>query len=171
MEPLFFYILAVVTIVSALFVITRKNPVISIIFLLVMLAGMAGLFVMLHAHFIAAIQVLVYAGAIIVLFLFVVMLLSGGDAKPPFFIRSPIRAIAVLLALIVLLEAFIIMSSGSDTGISATQAFNSSPRNLGNTENVAASLFTTYLLPFEIASLVLLVAMIGAIILSKGFIK
>ena len=88
---------AIVSIVSALLVVTRKNPVLSIIFLCVTLVTMAGLFVLLHAHFIAAVQILVYAGAIMVLFLFVVMLLNAGDAKPPFFIRSPVRSIAIVV--------------------------------------------------------------------------
>ena len=168
LEAFFFYLFAAVTIVSALLVVTRKNPVISIIFLCVTLVTMAGIFVMLEAYFIAVVQILVYAGAIMVLFIFVVMLLNAGNANPPFFIRSPVRSVAILIVGFLAIEIIYILIAGSYAYTPLQTAAIQEPPMGDNTLEIARILFKRYIFPFEIASVLLLVAMIGAVILSKG---
>ncbi len=144
----------------ALLTITCKNPVSSVIFLVLAFFSMAGLFVLLNAFFLAAVQVLVYAGAIMVLFLFVIMLLNlpaeekrhrgwfGGAA-------SIFVMVALMLELSFVAHHEKLASSPASPGID------------GTTEDVGMVLFSRYMLPFEVASLLLLAAMIGVIILSR----
>jgi NADH-quinone oxidoreductase subunit J len=164
MEQVVFYILAFTAIVSALFMITRKNPVHSALWMLLTFFSVAGIFVQLGAEYVAAIQVLVYAGAILVLYLFVVMLLNP---KTHGFIKVPFRyAIGVVAALVVTFQVLITLKSseviGKSGGITPELI-----EEYGNVKLFGRELFTTYLVPFEIASILLLVAMIGAIVLAK----
>jgi NADH-quinone oxidoreductase subunit J len=125
---------------------------------------MAGLFVLLHAFFLAAVQVLVYAGAVMVLFLFVIMLL---DLKEEQRRRIPVLSAALGLLAVVAIASVVIGRLWNGPFINAVSA----PTTEGTTSILGESLFTQYVLPFEIVSLVLLVAMIGAILLSKKELK
>jgi len=164
----FFRIFGVIAMGSALLCITRKNPVASALWLVVTLFALAALFVLLDAQFIAALQILVYAGAIMVLFLFVIMLLNLGRPGPTD-IRGPVGLLtaavlagALLLQLRVLGQATLPASIQLPPGtISALQ------QQQGIVGSVANPLFDTYLVPFEIASVLLLAAIVGAVVLAK----
>jgi len=164
MEQVIFYILAFVAIVSSLFLITRNNPVHSALWMLLTFFAVAGIFIQLDAEFVAAIQVLVYAGAILVLYLFVVMLLNP---KSHGFIKIPFRyAIGIVASVIVVIQVLMTLKSSEVLG-KLGWVTPQLAEELGNVKMFGKELFTTYLVPFEIASILLLVAMIGAIVLAK----
>jgi NADH-quinone oxidoreductase subunit J len=163
---LFFGYFAAIIVLTALLVVALKNPVYSALSLLVMFFHVAGLYVTLHAEFLAAVQIIVYAGAILVLYLFVVMLLN---VKRDDRYHSQWR-IAGLVCVPLFIE-FMILLAGSATTVPPHNG--TVPPGIGdvirtdNTLAIGEALFSTYLFPFEVASLILLVAMIGAIILAK----
>ncbi|ALA56971.1 NADH-quinone oxidoreductase subunit J [Nitrospira moscoviensis] len=167
MGQVFFGYFAAVIALTAVLVVALKNPIYSALSLLVMFFHVAGLYVTLHAEFLAAVQIIVYAGAILVLYLFVVMLLN---VKRDDRYHSQWR-VAAFLAVPLLME-FIVLLAGSGTATSAP-AGGGEGRVLppDNTLAIGEILFSTYLFPFEVASLVLLVAMIGAIVLAKRDIE
>jgi NADH-quinone oxidoreductase subunit J len=155
-----FYLFALLAIASALCFVTRKSPVAAALWLVNVMFALSGLYVMLDAPFVAAIQVLVYAGAIMVVFVFVVMLLnlgSGeiGDARS---IASRLGAGGVGIAL-----AAMVLSVLRDK----IPAVDYAPASDNVVTEIAASLFTDYLIAFEVTSLVLLVAVVGAVVLAK----
>ena len=166
MEQLFFYIFSVLAITSGLMVVVSRSPVRSALFLINTLFCVAGLFVLLNAHFLAAIQVLVYAGAIMVLFLFVIMLLNlnpeAGEMKKLFTVKILGTASAVFF----LGEVLLLIGRGSSLGISGAASAAEIAQE-GNTRLVGKLLFTEYLLPFEITSILLIVAIIGVVVLAK----
>lgn len=155
---LVFYLLAIEAVVAGLMVVSVRNPVHSVLFLVLAFFAVSGLFVLLRAEFLAAILVMVYMGAVAVLFLFVVMLLDVDFAE--------LRAGAVkylplglMVGLVILAEFVIVLSSFQIHGHGAPV--------LGDaTKALGKVLYTTYLFPFELASLVLLVALVGAITLT-----
>jgi NADH-quinone oxidoreductase subunit J len=162
-----FYLFAALTLICGVLVIVNpfsNNPVTSAMFLVLTIISMAGLFVLLHAFFLAAVQVLVYAGAVMVLFLFVIMLL---DLKEEQRRRIPLFNAGLGLIAVVAIGAVIIGRLWKGPFVSATEP----PTVEGATAVLGTKLFSTYVLPFEIVSLVLLVAMIGAILLSKKELK
>jgi NADH-quinone oxidoreductase subunit J len=164
-----FYLLASLVILGAIGVITRKNAVHSAILLIGTLMGVAGIYVVLEAEFLAAVQVLVYAGGVMVLFLFVIMLVDLEQRGRPESERRKISkravvsgAILTLILMCVLLSTFMEKSLGpppSDASVLHAEG--------GNLGAVGMAMFTYYLLPFEMASVLLLVAMIGAILLAR----
>ncbi len=156
----FLYFAAVIVMAASLVVVLR-NPIYSALSLLVMFFHVAGLYVTLHAEFLAAIQIIVYAGAILVLYLFVVMLLNV-KREERFNQQGPV---ALFLGVVLLTEAALLAVSRGFTV--ATPDPGREGAAVGNTESIGEVLYSTYLFPFEIASLILLVAMIGAVILSK----
>lgn len=164
-QVLFFYFGAVVVGTAAL-VVTLRNPVYSAMSLLITFFHVAGLFILLNAEFIAATQVLVYAGAILVLYLFVVMLLNLKREER----YHQQYLLGALLGAVILTELVLILfRTRFQPAIGAYTP--AKIQAMGNTEAVGKALFTTYLLPFEVASLVLLVAMIGAIVLAKRVVQ
>lgn len=160
MEHLFFLYFAAVIVLTSILVVALRNPVYSALSLLIMFFHVAGLYVTLHAEFLAAVQIIVYAGAILVLYLFVVMLLNVKRDE-----RYHVQAPAAAFLGLVLLTEIVLLAS--------QRTYQAAPAGLppadqaGNTETIGEVLYSTYLFPFEVASLILLVAMIGAIILSK----
>ena len=164
----FFWIFGVIAMASALLCITRKNPVASALWLVVTLFALAAMFVLLDAQFIAALQVLVYAGAIMVLFLFVIMLLNLGRPGPSD-IKGPAGlAIAAVLAALLLWQLLVLGKAPPPDAIQlpAGTAAEMQVRQ-GMVGAVANPLFEAYLIPFEIASLLLLAAIVGAVVLAK----
>jgi NADH-quinone oxidoreductase subunit J len=168
MQDVIFYIFAALTVLCAFLVVANpftRNPVTSAMFLVLTIISMAGLFVLLHAFFLAAVQILVYAGAVMVLFLFVIMLLDLKEEE-----RRKIKAISAGLgtvgvaAILFLLGRSIYVSRAAMPGIA-------NPSREGLPRDLAQLLFSDYVLPFEIVSLLLLVAMIGVILLSKKDLK
>jgi NADH-quinone oxidoreductase subunit J len=165
-EMVFFILLAVVTTITAILVIVQRNPVASAIYLIITLFCLAGIYLLLSAQFIAVIQVLVYAGAIMVLFLFVIMLLNLEKEKKIITRHRLQKVLGVFLGVILLAQIGMIFNSVLLEGGKG----NFPPEKvaaIGNTEVVARLLFTDFLLPFEITSVLLLVAIIGAIVLAK----
>ena len=161
-----FYIFAFLTLLCGFLVVLNpfsQNPVTSAMFLVLTIAALAVLFVLLHAFFLAAVQVLVYAGAVMVLFLFVIMLLDLRAEE-----RRRIKFVGAMLGLIAV---------GAIAGIFFQSLLNSpiraegSPTREGSTVPLGTLLFTQYLLPFELVSVLLLVAMVGVILLSKKDLK
>ena len=168
-QAIAFYTLAAFILGFAVLVISTKDTVHSVLFLVLDFLFVAALYVLLGAQFLAAIQILVYAGGIVVLYLFVVMLVNLK--RPPEAHSDPHRktkwgfalAVAVLVELIVVTTNSYIRPAHP---LAAAAAGASIPVT-GNTEEVGWLLYTSYLIPFEIASMLLLVAMIGAIVLAK----
>jgi NADH-quinone oxidoreductase subunit J len=165
MELLIFYPLALVSIVLALLVVFNKSAIGSAVCLIGMMLGLAGVFVLLQAHFLAVLQVIVYAGAIMVLFMFVIMLLNLKDDDKGWKIRERnvwLSSAAGVLMIGVLYKI---------VDVAASSEFNSPatvPENFGTVELVGTSLFTDFVLPFEVASILLLAAMVGAVVLAKS---
>jgi len=162
-----FYVFAALTLLCGVLVVANpfsRNPVTSAMFLVLTIISMAGLFVLLNAFFLAAVQVLVYAGAVVVLFLFVIMLLDLKEEE-----RRKVKKLGLIVGLIAI---------GSIVGIFVRSLIATQPgKNLaaptvvGDTATLGKMLFTNYLLPFEIVSILLLVAMVGVILLSKKDLK
>jgi NADH-quinone oxidoreductase subunit J len=163
MEQLFFFYFAVVIALSSMLVVALRNPVYSALALLIMFFHVAGLYVTLHAEFLAAVQVIVYAGAILVLYLFVVMLLNLKHDER-YHRQWPV---AGFIGLTLAIEAVMLTWFKGHAMPSARAATDAVAEGLGNTEALGDVLYSTYLFPFEVASLLLLAAMIGAIILAK----
>ena len=166
MEEIFFYALGSVAIASAVLMVTRRNAVVSALYLVLNFLCLAGLYLTLNAQFIAIIQIIVYAGAIMVLFLFVIMLLNlrQPEAAPRFpYIGQKLGGIVMAG-----FTALILMYGFSQAKLPPPKAM---APGLGNTESIARSLFTDYLLPFEVTSVLLLVAIVGAVVLAKSKLK
>jgi len=163
MSQLFFGYFAGMIAITAMLVVALRNPVYSALSLLVMFFHVAGLFITLHAEFLAAVQVIVYAGAILVLYLFVVMLLN---VKQDDHYHSQWR-IAACVCVPLLIEFIVLLSGGTGDPSSRPLQSEHPAIAVDNTLAIGEILFSTYLFPFEVASLVLLVAMIGAIVLAK----
>ena len=162
-----FWIFAAAAVGSALLCITRRNTVASALWLVVTLFQLAALFVILDAQFLAVLQVLVYAGAIMVLFLFVIMLLNLGP-KTPSDIKGPIGiGIGTFLAAALGLQLFILVRSAPPADVSMPAGAMAAQQGQGIVGVVARPLFTTYVLPFEITSVLLLAAIVGAVVLAK----
>jgi NADH-quinone oxidoreductase subunit J len=164
-EAILFYLVAAGAVASAVFMITSNNPVKSVLFLIVNFFCLAVTYLILHAQFIAIIQILVYAGAIMVLFLFVLMLLNVGNEERHPESMNLRRTAAVCLACMVLF--LILVGIGFPDGAGGPGGLPASALSNGTVETIGAALFSTYLLPFEITSLLLLGAMVGVIVLAK----
>jgi NADH-quinone oxidoreductase subunit J len=163
MEHLFFFYFALVIAASSVLVVALRNPIYSALSLLIMFFHVAGLYVTLHAEFLAAVQVIVYAGAILVLYLFVVMLLNLKQDER-YHRQWPVAA---GIGSVLVLEALVLTVLKGRSPSTTPAVPETSAVGLGNTEALGDVLYSTYLFPFEVASLILLVAMIGAIILAK----
>ena len=164
MEVILFYLTATVAIISAIFVTQCRNPVNSALNLITTFLCLAVFYIMLESPFMAAIQIMVYAGAIMVLIVFVITLLNLGLAvKTRYTHGLPAGGILAALMLFVA-NYFIRAGEATGTGGSVTSEVISS---YGHTELIGRAMFVDFLLPFEIASILLLVAIVGAVILSK----
>jgi NADH-quinone oxidoreductase subunit J len=162
MQDVWFYIFAALTLGCGFMVVANpfsRNPVTSAMFLVLTIVCLAGLFVLLHAFFLAAVQILIYAGAVMVLFLFVIMLLDLKEAERRRFHRFGLFAGALGAGSLTGMLLLAMTRSGAGEGLE--------PKLEGATAALGRELFTRYLLPFEIVSVLLLVAMIGVVLLSK----
>jgi NADH-quinone oxidoreductase subunit J len=164
----FFYFLSAVTVVSGAGVILRKNPVHSALALIVALLGQAGLYLMLYAPFVAGVQIILYAGGIMVLFLFVIMLLDLAHPGPTD-IKGPVGlAVGVLLAVGLFFQLGVLRAAGPPAAIALPpETLARAAAEQGMVGSVARPLFDAYLVPFEITSLLLLAALVGAVVLAK----
>jgi len=163
MQLLTFYIFGFLAVFSAVSVVLARKPVMSVLYLILNMLMLAVLYVQLNAHLIAALQVIVYAGAIVVLALFVIMLLNlrekeGVVSKH----RIAVQSIGIIVA------AFVLTSLAASVNTAGLPGAKPESAEFGTVVGVAKVLFTQYLLPFEIASVLLLAAIVGAVILSKS---
>ena len=160
-EDVLFYVFAALTLLCAVLVVANpfsRNPVTSAMFLVLTIISMSGLFLLLHAFFLAAVQILVYAGAVIVLFIFVIMLLDLKEEQ-----RRKIKFFGLAAGLVsvgIVVSIFV-------KSLASIKPRAAAPTLEGETYALGKLLFTQYTLPFEIVSVLLLVAMIGVILLSK----
>ena len=158
-----FYYLAAASIASAILAVTRRSPVHSVLWVLALFLHVAGIFLLVGAEFLAAVQVIVYAGAILVFYLFFVMLLDlpREEAEPRFGAHWPLSAAGGLVFAALAVYA-------TDPWLAPTgQHVSTGGPSPGNLSAVGTALFTQFALPFEIASLVLLAAIVGAVVIAK----
>jgi NADH-quinone oxidoreductase subunit J len=162
-----FYLFGAVAVIASLLVISQRNPIYSVLLLIASFGALSGLYVLLEAPFVAVTQIIVYAGAIMVLFLFVVMLLNAPHEETEqderlhaFRRQSPFRFGAALAIALAVELTWALTKGGGETGAFPAAAV-SSVREIGRT------LFTEYAFPFEVTSILILVAMVGAVVLAR----
>jgi NADH-quinone oxidoreductase subunit J len=165
-SEILFYAFAAVAVVASALVIGQRNPIYSVMLLIASFLGLAGLYVLLEAPFLAVIQIIIYAGAILVLFLFVVMLLNAPKEGSPHLearVTGPRRAGVALSAALVVELAWALWKTAAarEPGEAAAGAAATSVREIGRV------LYSNYVLAFEVTSLLILVAMVGAVVLAK----
>jgi len=174
LPDILFYVFAALTLLCGLLVVANpfsRNPVTSAMFLVLTIISMACLFVLLHAFFLAAVQIIVYAGAVMVLFVFVIMLLDLKEEE-----RRRVKTFGVVTGLVsvgIILSVFIKSICGSCGAGACSVPLNAAAAPIveGDTHALGLLLYTKYTLPFEVISVLLLVAMIGVITLSKKDLK
>jgi NADH-quinone oxidoreductase subunit J len=164
-----FWLFAATAFAGAIGVVTMRQPVHSALSLLLTFLAVAALFVLNRAEFIAAVQVLVYAGGIMVLFLFTIMLVNvKRTEREPYIHRQAAAALGVGLLLLAIVGSLVVGASGrAGEGLLQGSAIAAAAPEAGNSQAVGWLLYRDYVLPFEIASVFLLVAMIGAVVLGK----
>lgn len=165
METVVFYVFAALALAGALMVISFKSPVSSALSLVLTLFATAVLFVLLLGHFVAVIQILVYAGAIMILFLFTVMFLNLKEGALEF--ESKHLGFKVSILLVILLFVGYFASIGFKNGMLTRNLGVSEMNGLGSVQGVGTTLFTDYLLPFELTSILIIVAIIGVVAIAK----
>jgi NADH-quinone oxidoreductase subunit J len=165
-DTILFYIFALLVLGGGILTITRRSAVHSAISLIVSLMGVAGLYLLQQAEFLFAVQIVLYIGGIMLLFLFVIMLVNLDEAAKE---RQFSKQWAIALAAVALVGAQVgyFLYKGKDSFRIAEPIAPGTPAGLGNVEQVANSLFSEYLLPFEIASILLLVAVVGSVVMAK----
>jgi len=165
MELLIFYPIAGLCVALALGVIFNTSPVGSAMCLIGMMLGLAGIFVLLQAHFVAILQIIIYAGAIMVLFMFVIMLLNLKEAaSADWLTRGNNLFISVMTGVLAIGILYKILDVIFMTELNSPATL---PDSFGTVATIGEALFTDFVLPFEVASLLLLAAMIGAVVLAK----
>ena len=166
MDLIVFYVFAGITVLASLGVVSQRNPMHSVMLLIVSFAGLAGLYVQLDAPFTAVTQIIIYAGAIMVLFLFVVMLLNAHteDEVIPARLGPHAMRLAVLLSLLL---AFELVSAVMKL---ASETFSTDPASVAGVSSVARignALYTTHAFAFEVTSILILVSMVGAVVIAR----
>jgi NADH-quinone oxidoreductase subunit J len=170
MEQFLFLLFAAIAGLGGLMMIVSRNPVASLMYLVAAFFALSGLFVLLDAHFLAAVQVIVYTGAILVLFLFVIMLLNVGHRESVDLRGLAGRATALLGgALVFALVGALVLGSGTSevAGGMGPSTLEAMVRSKGAVGMIAEPLFRNYLVPFELTSVLLLVAIVGAVVLAR----
>jgi len=173
-----FFVLAIIAVFGAVMVVTRKSPVASAVYLILVMCSLAGLFALMGALFLAAFQVIVYAGAIMVLFLFVIMLLNLRRDEFGHDPRIIQKYLGFAFALLILIQGVFILGwamkdysagagsiSSVESGVTPSETVP--PDDYSSAESVAETLFTKFAYPFEITSVLLLAAIIGAVVIAR----
>ena len=159
MESILFYIFSALALGSAVVVVSRRNPITSALFLVMTFLALAGIYVLMDAYFLAVVQVAVYAGAIMVLFLFVIMLLNLGPDDITAFMNRRIKWASVVLAL---------LFGGSFLALDMSRRLPAAQGMLkGDVEPLGKLIFENYLLPFELTAILLLMAIVAAVIMAR----
>jgi NADH-quinone oxidoreductase subunit J len=160
-----FYFLSFLAVLSALMVVFSRNPIYSVLYLVITFFCVGGHYLILSADFLFAVHIIVYAGAIMVLFLYVIMLLNlNKDSEPH---KSNLFKFAAIISAGLLMLVIIAALKGAD----AAQVHFDNHKNIGLVKNLGSLLFNEFLLPFEIVSILLLAAMVGAVMLGKTHMK
>jgi NADH-quinone oxidoreductase subunit J len=157
-----FFVLAALAIIGALSLILQKHPIHSALSLIVVMVALAGLYLLMGAEFVAAVQIIVYGGAIMVLFVFVIMLLNAGAEERT---RGSNMALVVGVPGVIILAgtvAWLLVTDSTHLG-----GVNIGPSDFGETHAIARLLFRNFLLPFEVTSVLVLIAIMGAVVLGK----
>ena len=166
METLLFWLVTAIALIASVSMIVQRNPVYSALFLIVTLLSIAGLFLLLSAQFLAVIQIIVYAGAIMVLFLFVIMLLDIRRMEDTISRVKLQKSLGLLLGVVFFLETVLVLRSGMMRDIAVTAATPLVP-DFGTAAGLGRALFSHYVFPLQLAAVLLFVALIGAVVLSK----
>lgn len=164
-DVVLFFVFGIVAAVTAVIMITRSNPVISALFLVLNFASLAGLYLTLNAQFIAVTQVIVYAGAIMVLFLFVLMLLRPENEKKFLELNPKVKIFAMVVSFVVFAQLLYMIFFAKPSATISKDISKSI--EAGTIESIGRELFTNYVVPFEAAGFLLLAATIGALVLAK----
>src|SRR5262249_43878113 len=160
-QLLIFYVLAALAVIGALSLILQKHPIRSALSLIVVMVALAGLYLLMGAEFVAAVQIIVYGGAIMVLFVFVIMLLNAGEEEHTDFSKlAKFGGLPLALALTGLLAAAMVHHAG-------TVPNPTNPDALARTSSISIMLFSTFVCPFELTSFLILVAIMGALVLAQ----
>ena len=165
-EMALFYVFAAISVLASLLVIAQRNPIYSVLLLIASFGALSGLYVLLDAPFVAVIQIIVYAGAIMVLFLFVVMLLNAPHEETVYdehthpLMRPGPRRFGTLLAAVLIVELVWALTKRGESGVSPGGA-------LISVNTIGQLLFTEYAFAFEVTSVLILVAMVGAVVLAR----
>jgi NADH-quinone oxidoreductase subunit J len=165
LETILFYLFGAVAAIAAILMVTRRNAVISALFLILNMAALAGLYLTLNAQFIAVAQVIVYAGAIMVLFLFVIMLLRPENERKLLKANPRLKFFAIFISAVIFFQFAYMIFIAKPSSLAAKDIDASI--NAGTIEEIGTQLFTNYVLPFEAAGFLLLASAIGALILAK----
>jgi NADH-quinone oxidoreductase subunit J len=156
-----FFVLAALAVIGALSLILQKHAIHSALSLIVVMVSLAGLYLLMGAEFVAAVQIIVYGGAIMVLFVFVIMLLNAGEEERTDFSKlAKFAGLPLALALTGLLAAAMVHHSGTVQGTAM-------PGSLADTSRLSTILFSTFVYPFELTSFLILVAIMGALVLAQ----
>lgn len=161
-----FIVFAIIALASALNILLQRNPLYSALSLIGTLMSLSALYVTLNAQFIAAIQIVVYAGAIMVLFIFVIMLLNEPKNQPQIEKQKGLRYLAVPFAALLIAEMFYVLRSIRPRTLPPIAPGNAD-QAVGTTWSIGTGLFTDYLLPFEVTSVLILMAVVGAMVLAR----
>jgi NADH-quinone oxidoreductase subunit J len=161
MEQSLFYVFAAIALGSSLAMVMQRNPIAAAMNLVLTMFSLAALFALLNAHFLAAIQLLVYAGAVMVLFVFVIMFLNLQDEQLVPVKRTILHVAGVALAIFALYQLRELVRRTPDAPLAALDA------KFGTTAAIGRLLFSDYLLPFELTSVLILAAIVGAVVLAK----
>lgn len=165
MEKALFIVFAAVAVASALNILVQRNPLQGALSLIVTLASLSAIYVTLHAQFLAAIQIVVYAGAIMVLFVFVIMLLNVPKDQPQIEKQKWLRYLAIPFAGLLMAEMFYVIRSVKPIALPAMS--EGAGDAVGTVSSIGKALFTDYLLPFEVTSVLILMAVVGALVLAR----
>jgi len=164
-EKVLFIIFAVIAIASALNILLQRNPLYSALSLIGTLLSLSALYLTVHAQFIAAVQIVVYAGAIMVLFIFVIMLLNVPKDQPQLEKQKGLRYLAIPFAGLMIAEMFYVLRPIRLTTLPIQPG--NADQAVGTTWSIGTALFTDYLLPFEVTSVLILMALVGAMVLAR----
>ena len=168
MDQAAFYIISAIILAGALAMVSSKSLVRSVIWMVVSFVGVGALFILLDAEFVGVVQIMVYAGGIVVLFLFVIMLVNLGEVQRMEHLHRQWLPAVLLVCLLIAELGFMMWAGAQDVPMPAPEQIEETLRGLGgNTETVGMALYTEFILPFEMVSVLLLVAMVGAIYLAK----
>lgn len=165
-EKVLFIIFAVIAIASALNILLQRSPLYSALSLIGTLLALSALYVTVRAEFIAAVQIVVYAGAIMVLFIFVIMLLNVPKDQPQVEKQKGLRYLAIPFAGLMIAEMFYVVRPIRLSSLPPIPAGNAE-QAVGTTWSIGTALFTDYLLPFEVTSVLILMAVVGAMVLAR----